>query len=89
MDILRKISIWNSCFVASWNDFDDYKAFEGITNDFSLKKDLLYFRDKIIISSIPDSEALRTRTKDVQSTRENFNIFRSIFCKKIRFLFLS
>ena len=38
-------------FVAPWIDFDDYKVFEGITNDFGLKKNLLYFRDKIIILS--------------------------------------
>ena len=25
-------------FVAPWIDFDDYKAFEGVTNDFRLKK---------------------------------------------------
>ena len=37
--------------VAPWIDFDDYKAFEGITNDFGLKKDLLYFRGKIVILS--------------------------------------
>ena len=37
--------------VAPWINFDDYKVFEGITNDFGLKKDLLYFRDKIIILS--------------------------------------
>ena len=24
--------------VAPWIDFDDYKAFEGVTNDFCLKK---------------------------------------------------
>ena len=30
-------------YVAPWIDFDDYKAFEGVTNDFSLEKDLLYF----------------------------------------------
>ena len=39
--------------VAPWIDFDDYKAFEGVTNAFSLKKDLLYFRDKIVILSDP------------------------------------
>ena len=51
--------------VAPWIDFDDYKVFEGITNDFGLEKDLLYFRGKIIILSRPDSEASRARTKDV------------------------
>ena len=59
------VTIKKGEIVAPWINFDDYKVFEGITNDFSLKKDLLHFRDKIIISSIPDSEASRTRTKDV------------------------
>ena len=51
--------------VAPWIDFDDYKAFEEITNDFGLEKDLLHFRGKIIILLRPDSEASRVRTKDV------------------------
>ena len=45
-------------------DFDDYKAFEGITNEFSLKKDFLYFRDKIIILLNFDLRALRASIKD-------------------------
>ena len=65
--------------VAPWIDFYDYKVFEGITNDFGLKKDLLYFRNKIIILSRPDSEASRARTKDVQSIRGDFNIFEKVF----------
>ena len=75
--------------VAPWIDFDDYKVFEGITNDLGLEKDLLHFRGKIIILSRSVSEASRARTEDVQYIGRNFNIFRSIFCKKIRFLFLS
>ena len=73
--------------VAPWIDFDDYKAFERITNDLGLEKDLLHFRGKIVILSRFDSEASRARTEDVQSIGGNFNIFRSVFCKKIRFLF--
>ena len=51
--------------VAPWIDFDDYKVFEGVTNDFGLKKDLLYFKDKIIILSSSDSEASKARTQDL------------------------
>ena len=51
--------------VAPWIDFDDYKVFEGVTNDFSLKKDSLYFRGKIIILPSSDSEASRARTQDL------------------------
>ena len=51
--------------VALWIDFDDYKAFEGVTNDFGLKKDLLYFRGKIIILSSSDLEASRARAEDL------------------------
>ena len=51
--------------VAPWINFDDYKAFEGVTNDFDLKKDLLYFRDKIIILSSSDSEVSKARTQDL------------------------
>ena len=90
--------LWNNiwigwmifCYsVAPWIDFDNYIVFEGITNDFGLKKDLLHYRGKIIILSRPNLEASRARTKDMQSIEGNFNIFGSIFCKKIRFLFLS
>ena len=42
---------WDNPRVAPWIDFDDYKVFEEITNDFGLKKDLLYFKGKIVILS--------------------------------------
>ena len=51
--------------VTPWIDFDDYNTFEGVTNDFGLEKDLLYFRDKIIILSSSDSKASRARTEDL------------------------
>ena len=51
--------------VASWIDFDDYKVFKEVTNDFDLKKNLLYFRGKIVIWSSSDSEASRARTEDL------------------------
>ena len=51
--------------VTPWINFDDYKVFEGVTNDFGLKKKLLYFRDKIIILSSSDSEASRVRVEDL------------------------
>ena len=51
--------------VAPWIDFDDYKAFEGFTNNFDLKKDLSYFRGKIVILSSSDLECSRARTEDL------------------------
>ena len=51
--------------IAPWINFDDYKIFEGVTNDFGLKKDLLYFRGKIIILSSVDLKASRARTEDL------------------------
>ena len=51
--------------ITPWIDFDDYKAFEGVTNDFGLEKDLLYFRSKIVILSSSDSEASRARAEDL------------------------
>ena len=50
--------------VAPRIDFDDYKAFEGITNKFGLKKDFLYFRSKIIILSSFDLRASRASIED-------------------------
>ena len=46
-------------------DFDDYKIFEEITNNFGLKKDLLYFRSKILILSSSNSKASKARTEDL------------------------
>ena len=54
-----------SSLVAPSIDFDDYKVFEGVTNDFGLKKNLLFFRGKIIISPCPSSKVSRVRTKDL------------------------
>ena len=68
--------------VAPWIDFDNYKAFEEVTNDFGLKKDLLFFKGKIIILSSPNSKALRAKTEDLWSIRKNFIIFGYIFWKK-------
>ena len=59
------INIKKGEIVAPWIDFDDYKVFEEITNDLGLKKDLLYFKGKIIILSRPVSEASKARTEDV------------------------
>ena len=75
--------------VALWIDFDDYKVFEEVTNDFGLKKDLLFIRSKIIISSSPNSKASRARTEDLWSIGDNFNIFGCVFWKKIMFIKLS
>ena len=50
--------------VAPRIDFDDYKVFEGITNEFSLKKDFLYFRCKIIILSNFDLRIFRASIED-------------------------
>ena len=51
--------------VAPSIDFDDYKAFEGVTNDFHLKKTYCNFRGKIIILPNPNLKASRARTKDL------------------------
>ena len=51
--------------VVPWINFDDYKIFEGVTNDFGLKKDLLYFRGKIIILSSSESKISKERTEDL------------------------
>ena len=75
--------------IAPWIDFDDYKVFEGVTNNFSLKKILLFIRGKIIISPSPNSNASRARTEDLWFIGGNFNIFRFIFWKKIIFIKLS
>ena len=71
--------------VALWIDFDDYNIFEGVTNDFDLKKDLLYFRSKFIILSSFDSKVSRTRTEDLWSIEGNFIFFGYIFWEKIEF----
>ena len=49
-------------------EMDSYvpgKSQDEIANDFGLKKDLLYFRGKIIILSSSDSKASRARTEDL------------------------
>ena len=48
-EIILQLADRSVMVVAPWIDFDDYKVFEGITNDFGLKKDLLHFKGKIII----------------------------------------
>ena len=71
--------------VAPWIDFDDYKIFEEVTNDFGLEKDLLYFRGKIIILSSSDSKASRARIEDLWSIGGNFIFLECVFWEKIRF----
>ena len=65
--------------VAPWIDFDDYKIFEGVTNDFDLKKDLLYFKSKIIILLSSDSKVSRARAEDLWSIGDNFIFFGYVF----------
>ena len=71
--------------IAPWIDFDDYKIFEGVTNDFGLEKDLLYFRSKIIILLSSDSKVSRARIEDLWSIGGNFTYFGCIFWEKIKF----
>ena len=71
--------------VAPWIDFDDYNTFEGVTNDFSLKKYLLYFMGKIIILSSSDSKVSKARTEDLWSIRGNFIFFGWICWEKFEF----
>ena len=52
-------------------------------------KKKLFFRDKIIILSSPNSKASRVRTEDLWSFGGNLNIFGCVFWKKIMFIKLS
>ena len=54
----------NSISIFPRIDFEDYKAFEGITNEFDFEKNFLYFRSKIIILSSFDLRASRASIED-------------------------